>query len=601
MRLLAFCRKQISYRPVLECLEDRCLLASGFGLVPLASDLPGLSGVTVPQLINPWGISFSPTGPFWFSSNGSGVSNVLDGTGQLSPLVVTVPSGAPWWAASPTGTVFNGGAGFAIAENGVAGPSRFLFATQAGTIAAWNTDVDPTHALLVVDDSASGAAFTGLALAGSPTGSSFLYAADFGRGTIDVFDQSFQPVARSGAFQDPNLPAGYAPFNVQSLGNLLFVTYTQKDWSGNNVAGAGSGVIDVFDTGGNLVRRFASGGALNSPWGLTLAPAQFGPFGGDLLVGNNGDGRINAYDPSSGKFLGQLGDDTGTPLVVPELWALTFGNGHAAGDANTLFFAAGLGGEAHGLFGAIQAPDRRGAETAGTGAYILDAPGELDVYPLPPGGGPALRAASTSQPFLTADLVPLTDSSLALVPTLTALTGPTAISETPGGDLSLGSPVLIAGRSSLATETSPPGLAARQDAIALDAFLDVNSVRVVSPNPVGMQGTGLYALADRPAAVDGLLTLAPASEDQSSGVLPPSGQITQDVVAVASDSRADSAEEHAEAGQRGGWTKVVNIFLAVSIPVLGTYWVSQVWSRQATQGNLLSRSGNRRRLTVEGH
>src|SRR5262249_6246479 len=159
-----------------------------------------------------------------------------------------------------------------------------------------------------------------------------LYAADFGLGTVDVFDQDFRPVARPGSFHDPNLPGGFAPFNIQNINNLLFVTYAQQDEDRTeDVAGAGHGFIDVYDTDGSLIRRFASQGALNSPWGLALAPPEFGPFGGAALVGNNGDGHINAYDPGSGRFLGQLGDDNGIPLAIPDLWALSFGNGHLAG------------------------------------------------------------------------------------------------------------------------------------------------------------------------------------------------------------------------------------------------------------------------------
>src|SRR5262249_27793543 len=163
-------------------------------------------------------------------------------------------------------------------------------------------------------------------------------------------------------------------------------------------------------------RRFASQGALNSPWGLALAPADFGPFGGALLVGNNGDGHINAYDPRTGTFLGELADDKGTPLALPNLWALTFGNGHAGGDADTWFSAAGVGDGEQGVFGAIQAPERRGADPAGSGAFAPHAPGEPRDSPLPPGGGPAFRASSQDRPIPIADLLPLGESSLALVP-----------------------------------------------------------------------------------------------------------------------------------------------------------------------------------------
>src|SRR5262249_53756750 len=178
-------------------------LTGGYTQVNLASDVPGLARVTDPNLVNPWGMSFSPTGPFWFADNGTGVSDVLDGGGQPVPLGATVPHG------SPTGVVFNDGPGFVVWENGISAPSRFLFATEDGTISGWTEVVDSTHALHVVDNSSAGAVYKGLALATDSAGQSFLYAADFGRGRIDVFDQNFKAVARAGSFQDPNLPSGF--------------------------------------------------------------------------------------------------------------------------------------------------------------------------------------------------------------------------------------------------------------------------------------------------------------------------------------------------------------------------------------------------------
>jgi uncharacterized protein (TIGR03118 family) len=592
------------YRPVLEYLEDRCLLSAGFAQVNLASDVPGLAAVTDPNLVNPWGITFSPTGPFWSADNGSGVSDLLDGRGQPVPLVVTVPSAAPS-GSTPTGTVFNGGPGFAISENGVSAPSRFLFATQDGTIAGWTTLVDPTHALVAVDNSSAGAVYTGLALATGPAGHSLLYAADFSHGTIDVFDQHFQPVVRPGSFEDPNLPDGYAPFNIQNINNLLVVTYAQQDESGHDdVAGAGHGFIDVYDTGGNLVSRFASGGALNSPWGLALAPADFGPFGGALLVGNNGDGHINAYNPRSGAFLGQLAGDNGAPITIPDLWALTFGNGHAGGDAHTLFFAAGVDYDAHGLFGALQAPDRRGADTAGSGTFDPDAPGEVDDYPLPPSGGPAFGADSDDPPIPTSDLLPLTDSSLALVPTLSTISPPTAKTAAPVPAPTAGAssdgPVLTAVAAAGAgvhvriQEHSPRGSGGQRDAVALNAFLDLHTLPMVSQKSVGAPwpgsdlhaaGAGSWAFADGDAAALGLLAEAyvekqeaPAGEEKGPEA-PPPVPAEQTLAAVASQSRAESGGERAaanapvEAQERRSWINLAYRLFIITIPVLWTCWV----------------------------
>lgn len=322
----------------------------------LVSDLPGVAVYQDPNLVNPWGLARSPSGPYWVSDAGSGVATVYDGDGAALPLVVTVPppgGGQP--PAAPTGQVFNDTTGFEVSPGQRA---LFLFATEDGTISGWNPAASQTQALLRVDDSVSGADYKGLAL-GISSASPFLYAADFAGAGIRVFDSDFSPASLGGSFLDPNLPAGYAPFNVQNLGGSLFVTYALRDaTSGEQVPGLGNGLIDVFDTSGNLVRRFASGGVLDAPWGLALAPANFGEFSNALLVGNFGDGRIHAFDPATGDLLGALEDAPGEAIEIEGLWALSFGGGAAAnGSTNSLFFTAGIGGpdaiEDHGLFGKL--------------------------------------------------------------------------------------------------------------------------------------------------------------------------------------------------------------------------------------------------------
>ncbi len=319
----------------------------------LVSDVPGLAAQTDPNLTNPWGIALNPTGPFWVANNHSGTTTLYNGSGQpfpvANPTVVTIPSGAP------TAQVFNGSAAFELAPGN---PARFILASESGTISGWNPAVDPANAKLMVDRSSSGAIYKGLAL-GSNSSGPMLYAANFNAGTIDVFDASYQPATVSGGFQDPNLPAGYAPFNIQRIGRSLYVTYAQQDADKHDdVPGPGNGFIDVFDMDGNLLRRLVSNGPLNSPWGLTLAPDFFGDYSNALLVGNFGDGSINVFDPFTGNYLGSLLDANGNPISIPGLWGLQFGNGHNGGDANTLYFSAGIanGGslEDHGLFGSIQ-------------------------------------------------------------------------------------------------------------------------------------------------------------------------------------------------------------------------------------------------------
>ncbi len=319
----------------------------------LVSDLPGVAAVTDPHLVNPWGISLSSTSPFWVADNGTGVSTLYDGQGQPIPLVVTIPSSASSPVSLPTGTVFNtfsSSGAFPVSANGVSGPSLFLFDTLTGTISGWNPTVDGTQAIVAVDNSKAGAVYTGLAI-GSNSAGPLLFAANFSAGTIDVFDQHFAPATLQGTFHDSRIPKGYAPFNIQNIGGQLYVLYARQDLK----VGKGHGFVDIFDTDGNLVKRLISHGPLNLPWGVALAPADFGRFSNDLLVGNFGNGRINAFNPTTGASLGVLKDQDGEPFVFDKLWALTFGNGGRGGQTNQLFFTAGIENQKHGLFGVINA------------------------------------------------------------------------------------------------------------------------------------------------------------------------------------------------------------------------------------------------------
>jgi uncharacterized protein (TIGR03118 family) len=321
----------------------------------LVSNLPGLAHFTDPNLTNPWGISSAAGGPFWISDNGSGKSTLYDNKGNPQSLVVKIPSPTHGTMGTPTGTVFNSNTNaFVVSKNGVSGASIFLFDSEDGTISGWNENVDATHAILAVDNSKSGAVYKGLAIFGNQY-ESFLYAANFHAGTIDVFNNKFAPVTLSGSFTDPQLPKGYAPFNIQSINDRLYVTYAKQNAQKNgDVPGAGHGFVDVFDTNGNFILRLVTQGQLNSPWGLALAPANFGKFSNDLLVGNFGDGHINAFDSYSGTFRGQLSDQNDHPIVIHGLWSLMFGLGGQAGKPNQLFFTAGIHQEAAGLFGMIQ-------------------------------------------------------------------------------------------------------------------------------------------------------------------------------------------------------------------------------------------------------
>ena len=325
----------------------------------LVSDIPLLADHLDPNLVNPWGISSSPTSPFWISDNGTGVTTLYNGSGVPQALVVTIPppaGGTP--PSAPTGQVFASGLGFNLV--GSTSPALFIFATEDGTISGWNAAAG-TNAIRKVDNSGAGAIYKGLAI-GNNGSANFLYAANFHAGTIDVFDTGFAPATLASYFTDPNLPSGFAPFNIQNINGNLYVTYAKQDALGqDDVAGAGNGFVDVYDTNGNLVRRLISNGSLNSPWGLALATANFGAFSNNLLVGNFGDGLINAFDPTTGAFLGSLEDSNGDPISIQGLWGLKFGNGGVGFDPNTLYFTAGIPGdgqvEDHGLFGSISVPE----------------------------------------------------------------------------------------------------------------------------------------------------------------------------------------------------------------------------------------------------
>jgi uncharacterized protein (TIGR03118 family) len=298
------------------------------------------------NLVNAWGLAFNPQGFSWIANAGTGTSTLYDGKGVAQSLVVTLNQG------NPSGIVFNGGPAFAITESAKTGVAPFIFATLQGQISAWSPTVDATHAFTIVDDSAAGDSFTGLAIS---SGGDMIYATDFKHGMVVTLDGTFAPVATTGGFVDPSLPAGYAPFGIQQIGGKIYVTYAQQDTTtGRSKAGAGLGLVDVFDQQGSLQQHLVGpGGALDAPWGLAMAPANFGKFSNMLLVGNFGDGTINVYNPSTGAMVGTVSNNDGTAIVVPGLWALQFGNGLNSQPSNTLFYTAGPGAEQHGLYGRI--------------------------------------------------------------------------------------------------------------------------------------------------------------------------------------------------------------------------------------------------------
>lgn len=311
-----------------------------FTVTNQVADVSGVAPVTDPLLVNAWGLSQAPGSPLWVANNGTDTSTLYNkDTFAKVALNVTVPGG-------PTGTTFVGITGaFNITEGANTGRTLFAFATESGQILGWNPAVTATHTAVAVDESASGAVFKGLTL-GMSGASPRLYATDFAHGVVSVYDASFHKIS---SFTDPNLPSDYTPFNVQNLNGQLYVTFAKREpGSLDETAGQGLGFVDVFDTDGHLVRRLAQHGQLNAPWGLAIAPATFGKFAGALLVGNFGDGRINAYDATTGKYIGVLRDDQNR-VEIDGLWALRTGPG------GTITFSAGPADESHGLIGSIGA------------------------------------------------------------------------------------------------------------------------------------------------------------------------------------------------------------------------------------------------------
>jgi uncharacterized protein (TIGR03118 family) len=316
---------------------------TGYAQSNLVGNVAGVASHTDSQLTNPWGIAFVPGSPFWIANNNGGTSTLYDAQGNKQTLVVNIPLASvnPCSPGCPTGNVANTTADF--------GGSNFIFDTEDGIVTSW---VDGTNATVAFDNSASSAVYKGLALLSNGSGN-FLLAANFRTGKIDVLDRNFLVTALAGSFTDPSLPVGMAPHGVHVISNQVYVAYALQDAAKHDaMPQAGSGLIDIFDQNGNFVKTFARGGTLNAPWGVVKTPAAFGTFSNAILVGNFGDGTINGFDASSGKFLGQVVDTTNKAIVNPGLWDMVFGSG-GTGDPNTLYLTAGGSNQTSGVFATL--------------------------------------------------------------------------------------------------------------------------------------------------------------------------------------------------------------------------------------------------------
>jgi uncharacterized protein (TIGR03118 family) len=411
--------------------------AQAYKVTNILSDGSVPATTTDPSFINPWAISASPT--WWISTEATGFNYVVPPTGTIAfKVIVPAASGATTATGQPAGSVTTAGSVGMILPNGT--KASFLFSTLDGTISGWNSKLGTANAIsqIAINNSAAGASYTGLALLNTgPAGfllasNSYLLAANFGPASaIEVYDSSFKPAKLAGSFTDPTLPAGYAPFSVHVIGSQVFVAYALRTATGNV---PGNGMVSVFDTAGNFVARVATGGNLNAPWGVAIAPASFGVFSNDLLIGNFGDGHINAFDPKTFAYLGQLPDSTGKSLTYASLWELLPGGTTVAGstavsggDPNTVYFSAGLTNEAHGLFAGIANTTTAGATTtfgmtASTGAATVTAGAStqaaISVAPVNGFSGSVTLACSGLPALATCSFSP---ASLTVTPTVPAL------------------------------------------------------------------------------------------------------------------------------------------------------------------------------------
>jgi uncharacterized protein (TIGR03118 family) len=337
---------------ILTGIASRVDAQDGFKWKNLVSDIPGVAKRVDSNLVNPWGIVPSPTNTIWIANNGTGTSTLYNTDGvpvpEGNPLVVAIPASASnTEGANPTGIVFNGGAEFVVSENATSGPSRFIFVSEDGSISGWSPTVAFDHAIIAVDHGDKEAIYKGAAL-GTTAGGARLYVTNFHAAKVEIYDGNFMEIDTANTFLDPDIPKGFAPFGIRNINGLIYVTYAKQDADAeDDVAGPGKGYVSVFSGGGQFIKRLISRGHLNAPWGLALTPHNFGKFHDALLVGNFGNGHINAFDPNSGAFLGGLDQADGTRLAFDGLWGLHF-------IGKNLFFTAGIVDEEHGLFGVIR-------------------------------------------------------------------------------------------------------------------------------------------------------------------------------------------------------------------------------------------------------
>ena len=489
-----------------------CLLPAANSYVQhnLVSDQAGVADFQDPNLINPWGICASATSPFWISDNGTGLSTLYTSIGTPNattkptiPATISTVTGG-----SPTGCVFNGtSTAFMVSGGGKTGTANFLFATENGSLSGWSSGVNAAQAIVVADNSKSGAVYKGMAIGTPAGGTPRIYVTNFNAGTVEVYDQNWTTLAV--ALIDPAIPAGFAPFNIQNLGGKLYVTYAKQNATKtDDVAGAGNGYVSIFDLNGVLLTHLISGGNLNSPWGLAIAPANFGDFANDLLVGNFGDGAINVYNPTTGAFIAQMQAPGGKPLQISGLWALQVGNGGNGGYSDAVYFTAGAGGEKHGLFGVLQAAPA----VAGTAGVVNAASYTTTIAP----GGfidiAGVNLAPTTRTWANSDFVngklPTSLNGVSVTvdgkPAYIFYISPNQIDAIAPADTTQGSVPVVVTNNGLAG----PSVTATQSTYAPACFITKNNyIAALHPNGTIVGPTTLYPNNSTPTSAGETISL----------------------------------------------------------------------------------------------
>jgi uncharacterized protein (TIGR03118 family) len=511
----------------------------------LVADQAGVADHTDPNLVNPWGNAFSATSPFWIADEGTGLSTLYDGTGTPNATtVVSIPAAGGKTTPGPvTGVIQNSVTTAFLVAAGK--QSQFAFCSADGAITGWNSSVNAKQALILLDNSKNNAVYYGCAAATPTGGTPQLYVANLNSGKVEVYDQNMNPIAA--AFANPAIPAGYAPFNVQILAGQVWVAYALQNTAKNGwVAGAGNGYVAAYDLTGKLVGPTISGGSLNAPWGMTIAPSSFGYFATALLVGNFGDGKINAYNATSGNPVGALDDLNGNPITIPGLWWIGFGNNGSHIDPATLYFTAGSGNQQHGLLGSIQSAPSFSSANLMNGASFSTALAPNTWASIVKGGELAVTTRGWAAADFTGSTMPTALNGATVQVNGTAVPvsyiSPTQINFLTPANLSTGTVQITSSNNGLSSAAVSATVVA-----AAPAFFTIGAVDAATGNSYIAAEHANGSIAGPPSLISGVTTTAyNAGETMvlygtgfgATTTLPPAGQLLTAAIPLAATPTA---------------------------------------------------------------